>query len=104
MQFFYFSHSRNPDMIPCHCIKCCLKYTKLSAIVWKGKKCKLLHLMGNGKVVADAEVDCTDPQATVHHMSLGPDCWRVCVKKILVSKIPLYRATSEFMILEDAKD
>ncbi|KAL5832876.1 hypothetical protein ACOSQ3_016550 [Xanthoceras sorbifolium] len=67
----------------------------------KEKKCKLLHWMGNGEAVAEAEVDCRDPQAVVHHMILGPDCWRVSVKKILVSKVPLYRATTEFMILED---
>ncbi|KAL5857422.1 hypothetical protein ACOSQ3_004880 [Xanthoceras sorbifolium] len=48
----------------------------------KGKKCKLLNWIGNGEVVDEAEVNCTDPHATVHHMSLGPDCWRVCVKKI----------------------
>ncbi|KAH7576546.1 hypothetical protein JRO89_XS01G0104900 [Xanthoceras sorbifolium] len=65
----------------------------------KGKKCKLLHWMGNGEVVAEAEVDCTDPQAVVHHMILGSDCWRVSVKKVLVSKVPLYRATTAFMIL-----
>ncbi|KAL5806130.1 hypothetical protein ACOSQ4_028863 [Xanthoceras sorbifolium] len=67
----------------------------------KEKKCKLLHWMGNGEVVAEAEVDCRDPQAVVHGMILGPDCWRVSVKKILVSKVPLYRATTEFMTLED---
>ncbi|KAL5831837.1 hypothetical protein ACOSQ4_017191 [Xanthoceras sorbifolium] len=67
----------------------------------KEKKCKLLHWMGNGEVVAEAEVDCRDPQAVVHGMILGPDCWRVSVKKILVSKVPLYRASTEFMILED---
>ncbi|KAL5779864.1 hypothetical protein ACOSQ2_010601 [Xanthoceras sorbifolium] len=63
-----------------------------------GKKCKLLHWMGNGEVVAETEVDCTDPQAMVHHMILGADYWRVCVKKILVSKIPLYCATTKFMM------
>ncbi|KAL5861583.1 hypothetical protein ACOSQ4_002879 [Xanthoceras sorbifolium] len=68
-------------------------------IVLSGKKCKLLHWMGNGEVVAEAEVDCTDPQAVVHHMILGSDCWRVSVKKVLVSKVPLYRATTAFMIL-----
>ncbi|KAL5757616.1 hypothetical protein ACOSP7_020227 [Xanthoceras sorbifolium] len=67
----------------------------------KEKKCKLLHWMGNGEVVAEAEVDCKDPQAVVHGMILGPDCWSVSVKKILVSKVPLYRATTEFMTLED---
>ncbi|KAL5856716.1 hypothetical protein ACOSQ3_004174 [Xanthoceras sorbifolium] len=67
----------------------------------KEKKCKLLHWMGNGEVVAEAEVDCRDPQAVVHGMILGPDCWRVSVKKILVSKVPLYRASTEFMTLED---
>ncbi|KAL5847500.1 hypothetical protein ACOSQ3_011024 [Xanthoceras sorbifolium] len=67
----------------------------------KEKKCKLLHWMGNREAVAEAEVDCRDPQAVVHGMILGPDCWRVSVKKILVSKIPLYRASTEFMTLED---
>ncbi|KAL5846160.1 hypothetical protein ACOSQ3_009684 [Xanthoceras sorbifolium] len=67
----------------------------------KEKKCKLLHWMGNREVVAEAEVDCRDPQAVVHGMILGPDCWRVSVKKILVSKVPLYRASTEFMTLED---
>ncbi|KAL5757674.1 hypothetical protein ACOSP7_020285 [Xanthoceras sorbifolium] len=31
----------------------------------KAKKCNLLHWMDSGEVVAKAEVDCTDPQATV---------------------------------------
>ncbi|KAL5840363.1 hypothetical protein ACOSQ4_012971 [Xanthoceras sorbifolium] len=67
----------------------------------KEKKCKLLHWMGNGEVVVEAEVDCRDPQAVVHGMILGPHCWRVSVKKILVSKVPLYRDSTEFMTLEN---
>ena len=66
-------------------------------------KCKLLHWIGNEEVVAEAEIDCTDPKAFCHHMILGPYCWRVRVKKILVSKVPLMRPTSDLHILEDAR-
>ncbi|TXG53795.1 hypothetical protein EZV62_019051 [Acer yangbiense] len=69
----------------------------------ESNKCKLLHWIGSGEVVAEAEIDCTDPTASVHHMILGPYCWRVCVKKILVSKVPLMRPTSDLQILEDAR-
>ena len=53
--------------------------------------------------MAEAEIDCTDPQASVHHKLLGPDYWRVCVKKIMVSDVPLIRDTSELQTLEDAR-
>ncbi|KAK2661400.1 hypothetical protein Ddye_007933, partial [Dipteronia dyeriana] len=70
------------------------------------KKCKLLNWIGigSGEVVAEAEIDCVDPQASVHHMILGPDFWRVCVNKIMVSKVPLISPTSDLQILEDARD
>ncbi|KAK3225741.1 hypothetical protein Dsin_005603 [Dipteronia sinensis] len=69
----------------------------------KGTKCKLLHWIGSGQVVAEAEIDCTDPQAFVHHKLLGPDYWRVSLKKIMVSDVPLIRDTSELQTLEDAR-
>ncbi|KAK3205721.1 hypothetical protein Dsin_019767, partial [Dipteronia sinensis] len=69
----------------------------------KSDKCKLLHWIGSGEVVAEAEIDYTDPTASVHHMILRPYYWRVCVKKIIVSKVPLMRPTSDLQILEDAK-
>ena len=53
--------------------------------------------------MAEAEIDCIDPQAFVHHKLLGPDYWRVCVKKILVSDVPLIHDTSELQTLEDAR-
>ncbi|KAK2644369.1 hypothetical protein Ddye_019564, partial [Dipteronia dyeriana] len=68
----------------------------------KGTKCKLLHWIGNEQIVAEAEIDCTDPQASVHHKLLDPDYWRVCVKKIMVSDVPLILDTSELQTLEDA--
>ena len=61
-----------------------------------------MHWIGNGEVVAKGEVDYKDPKALVHHMLLGPDCWRVWVKKIIGKHVPLYRATSDLHILEDA--
>ncbi|KAL5763543.1 hypothetical protein ACOSP7_019807 [Xanthoceras sorbifolium] len=54
--------------------------------VKREKRCKLLHWMGNGEVVAKPKVDCTNLQVMVHHTSLGLDCWRVYVKKILSCK------------------
>ncbi|KAK3229270.1 hypothetical protein Dsin_001151 [Dipteronia sinensis] len=69
----------------------------------KGTKCKLLHWIGSGQVVAEAKIDCTNPQAFVHHKLLGLDYWRVCVKKIMASDVPLIRDTSELQILEDAR-
>ncbi|TXG61212.1 hypothetical protein EZV62_012575 [Acer yangbiense] len=69
----------------------------------KGTKCKLLHWIGNGQIVVEAEIDCTDPQASVHHKLFGPDYWRVCVKKIMVSDVPLILHTSELQTLEDAR-
>ncbi|KAL5737136.1 hypothetical protein ACOSP7_023766 [Xanthoceras sorbifolium] len=69
----------------------------------KGKKCKLLHWIGSGEVVAEAEIECTNPQTLVHHMILGPDHWKIAVKKILVRKVPLCRPTSELHVLEDAR-
>ncbi|KAL5757663.1 hypothetical protein ACOSP7_020274 [Xanthoceras sorbifolium] len=69
----------------------------------KGKKCKLLHWIGSGEVVAEAEIECTNPQTLVHHMILGPDHWKITVKKILVRKVPLCRPTSELHVLEDAR-
>ncbi|KAK2658059.1 hypothetical protein Ddye_011111 [Dipteronia dyeriana] len=61
----------------------------------KSTKYKLLHWVGNGQKVAEAQIDCIDPQALVHHKLLGSDYWRVCVKKIMVSDVPLIRDTSE---------
>ena len=49
------------------------------------------------------EIDCTDPQASVHNKLLGLDYWRVCVKKIRVSDVSLIRDTSELQTLEDAR-
>ena len=52
--------------------------------------------------MAKVEVDSKDPEALVHHTLLGPDCWRVWVKKIIGKHVPLYQATSDMYILEDA--
>ncbi|KAK2646706.1 hypothetical protein Ddye_021901 [Dipteronia dyeriana] len=67
----------------------------------KGTKCKLLHWIGNGQI-AEAEIDCTDPQTSIHHKLLGSDYLRVCVKKLMVSDVPLIHDTSELQTLEDA--
>ncbi|KAL5733242.1 hypothetical protein ACOSQ2_032934 [Xanthoceras sorbifolium] len=72
-------------------------------VFYIGKKCKLLHWIGSGEIVVETEIECTDPQTSVHHMVLGPDHWKIAVKKILVSKVNLYRPTSDLHKLEDAR-
>ncbi|KAL5787348.1 hypothetical protein ACOSP7_004297 [Xanthoceras sorbifolium] len=62
-----------------------------------------INEIGSGEVVAEAEIECTNPQTLVHHMILGPDHWKIAVKKILVRKVPLCRPTSELHVLEDAR-
>ncbi|KAM3001179.1 hypothetical protein FF2_037504 [Malus domestica] len=70
--------------------------------ILRGSSCKLLNWLGNGQVVATGEIESTNPEAKVHHMVLGPDCWKVWVTVVKVENISLYRPTSEFCVLEDA--
>ncbi|RXH86539.1 hypothetical protein DVH24_021812 [Malus domestica] len=69
--------------------------------ILRGSSCKLLNWLGNGQVVATGEIESTNPEAKVHHMVLGPDCWKVWVTVVKVENISLYRPTSEFRVLED---
>ncbi|KAM1262744.1 hypothetical protein ACFX13_028508 [Malus domestica] len=70
--------------------------------ILRGSSCKLLNWLRNGQVVATGEIESTNPEAKVHHMVLGPDCWKVWVTVVKVENISLYRPTSEFRVLEDA--
>ncbi|KAK2653093.1 hypothetical protein Ddye_012949, partial [Dipteronia dyeriana] len=70
----------------------------------KDIKYKLLHWTGSGQIVVETEIDCTDPQSFIYHKLFGPDYWRVCVKKTMVSDVSLIRDTSELQALEDARD
>ncbi|XP_050108360.1 uncharacterized protein LOC126587367 isoform X2 [Malus sylvestris] len=70
--------------------------------ILRGSSCKLLNWLRNGQVVATGEIESTNPEAKVHHMVLGPDCWKVWVTVVKVKNISLYRPTSEFRVLEDA--
>ena len=58
--------------------------------------------MGTRKVVGEGTIASRDPLAKVHHICLGPDCWKVWVTIALVEDTPLYHATSEFHVLSDA--
>ncbi|KAM1212679.1 hypothetical protein TB1_004226 [Malus domestica] len=69
--------------------------------ILRGSSCKLLNWLGNGQVVATGEIESTNPEAKVHHMVLGPDCWKVWVTVVKVENISLYHPTSEFRVLED---
>ncbi|KAM2616320.1 hypothetical protein TB2_030735 [Malus domestica] len=70
--------------------------------ILRGSSCKLLNWLRNGQVVATGEIESTNPEAKVHHMVLGPNCWKVWVTVVKVKNISLYRPTSEFRVLEDA--
>ncbi|KAM1717763.1 hypothetical protein ACFX11_025560 [Malus domestica] len=70
--------------------------------ILRGSSCKLLNWLGNGQVVATGEIESTNPDAKVHRMVLGPDCWKVWVTVVRVENISLYCLTSEFRVLDDA--
>ena len=53
--------------------------------------------------MAEAEIASTDPISQVHSIPLGPDCYKVWVLDILISKVPLFRHSNEFACLDDAK-
>ncbi|XP_052294930.1 uncharacterized protein LOC107177059 isoform X3 [Citrus sinensis] len=65
-------------------------------------RCRLLDWMGTGKVVGEGTIASRDPLAKVHHICLGPDCWKVWVTIAMVEDTPFYRATSEFHVVSDA--
>ncbi|KAL6180469.1 hypothetical protein ACLB2K_047132 [Fragaria x ananassa] len=52
-------------------------------------------------VVATAKLDSKDPNAMVHHVPLGPECWKVWVLDVF-DDIALYRPTKEFGTLSEA--
>lgn len=52
-------------------------------------------------VVAIAKLDSKDPNAMVHHVPLGPECWKVWVLDVF-DDIALYRPTREFGTLSEA--
>ena len=65
-------------------------------------KCNLLNWTATGQVVARAEIASTDPTSKVHHIVLGPDCYKVWIKEILVPEVPLFRSSREHFFLDDA--
>ena len=67
------------------------------------ESCILLHWVGTGEFVAKAEIASTDSTTLVHHVPLGPDCYKVWVIEILKPNVPLFRHSNEFSNLDDAK-
>ncbi|CAN6562584.1 unnamed protein product [Malus baccata var. baccata] len=61
----------------------------------------LLNWLENGKVVATGEIESTNPEVKVHHMVLGPDCWKVWVTVVRVENMSLYRPTMNFVVKLD---
>ncbi|CAL5422027.1 unnamed protein product [Camellia sinensis] len=53
-------------------------------------KCKLLNWDRTKLVVAERTIASTDSKALVHHVSLGPRCWKVRVNHVIVNA-PLFR-------------
>ncbi|KAF5944759.1 hypothetical protein HYC85_018836 [Camellia sinensis] len=64
-------------------------------------KCKLLHWEGSNLVVAEGQIASRDPKSKVHHVTLGPLCWKVWVNHVAVN-VPLFRSTHEMYDLQDA--
>ncbi|CAL5343171.1 unnamed protein product [Camellia sinensis] len=64
-------------------------------------KCKLLNWDGTKVVVAEGTIASTDSKALVHHVPLGPRCWKVWVNHVIVNA-PLFRPNCEMFVLEDA--
>ncbi|CAL5383289.1 unnamed protein product [Camellia sinensis] len=64
-------------------------------------KCKLLNWDGTKVVVAEGTIASTDSKALVHHVPLGPGCWKVWVNHVIVNA-PLFRLNREMFVLEDA--
>ncbi|CAL5418446.1 unnamed protein product [Camellia sinensis] len=64
-------------------------------------KCKLLNWDGTKAVIAEGTIALADSKQLVHHVPLGPECWKVWVKHIKVNA-PLFRFNREMFVLEDA--
>lgn len=63
------------------------------------KKCKLLNWQRNA--VAEGTLSSTDPNALVHHVTLGKDNWKVWVDVALDPTAQLWKPTSEMSIIQD---
>ena len=53
-------------------------------------------------MVAEGQISSTDPKSMVHHVPLGPGCWKVWVNHVEVNNVPLYRPNREMFVLEEA--
>ncbi|XP_028104700.1 uncharacterized protein LOC114303749 isoform X3 [Camellia sinensis] len=64
-------------------------------------KCKLLNWDRTKLVVEERTIASTDSKALVHHVPLGPRCWKVRVNHVIVNA-PLFRPNRETFVLENA--
>ncbi|CAL5383295.1 unnamed protein product [Camellia sinensis] len=62
-------------------------------------KCKLLNWDGTKVVVVEGTIASTDSKALVHHVPLGPGCWKVWVNHVIVNA-PLFRPNREIFDFE----
>ncbi|KAK9137650.1 hypothetical protein Sjap_008244 [Stephania japonica] len=67
----------------------------------EGKPCKFLHWIASGEVVAYGEISSTDPSALVDDVPLGPDCYKVWVRDVLISNIALPRPSRLHFTVDD---
>ncbi|KAH7845106.1 hypothetical protein Vadar_025837 [Vaccinium darrowii] len=65
-------------------------------------KCKLLHWMGTGEIVAEGHWSSSDPMALVHHIPIGPNAMRVWVEAATKPDEYLWRTTSDMEFIKDA--
>lgn len=64
------------------------------------RKCKLLDW--RKKVLAEATIASTDPNAMVHGVPVGNDAWKVWVQVALVPNADLWRPNSDMSVIADA--
>ncbi|KAL6586206.1 hypothetical protein OROMI_002850 [Orobanche minor] len=63
------------------------------------RKCKLLDWQN--KVLDEATIGSTDPNAMVHGVSVGNDAWKVWVQVALVPSADLWRPNSDMSVIAD---
>ncbi|CAL5330920.1 unnamed protein product [Camellia sinensis] len=64
-------------------------------------KCKLLNWEGTNLVVTEGQIASRDPNSKVHHVNLGPMCWKVWVNHV-TANVSLFCFAHEMYDLQDA--
>lgn len=71
-------------------------------IAKENRKCKLMGVNGDNRVVAEGRWASNNPDQTVHFVTLGANAVRVWVDVVKVSDAAVWRPCSEIECMEDA--